>query len=67
MKLIRAASALHSNFSDFFKVVRKTAQPVFFSKKGYDDMAVLSMKAYEDLQPEGELYSKLRRPSGKRS
>ena len=43
----------------FPKRCMKLAQPVFLTKNGYGDMVVLSMEAYENLQLESEIYTKL--------
>ena len=60
MKTIRPVSDLRNNFAEISKIVHETAQPVFLTKNGYGDMVVLSMEAYEKLQLESEVYSKLR-------
>ena len=59
MKLIRPVSDLRNNFADISKTVHETAQPVFLTKNGYGDMVVMSMEAFESLQFESEVYSKL--------
>lgn len=59
MKTIRPVSDLRNNFADISKTVHETGQPVFLTKNGYGDMVVLSMEAYENLQLESEIYSKL--------
>lgn len=59
MKMIRPVSDLRNNFADISKTVHETKQPVFLTKNGYGDMVVLSMEAYENLQFESEIYSKL--------
>ena len=59
MKLIRPVSDLRNNFADISKTVHETAQPVFLTKNGYRDMVVMSMEAFESLQFESEVYSKL--------
>lgn len=59
MKMIRPVSDLRNHFADISKTVHETAQPVFLTKNGYGDMAVLSMEAYENLQLESEIYTKL--------
>lgn len=59
MKMIRPVSDLRNNFADISKTVHETAQPVFLTKNGYGDMVVLSMEAFEALQFESEVYSKL--------
>ncbi len=59
MKMIRPVSDLRNHFADISKTVHETAQPVFLTKNGYGDMVVLSMEAYENLQLESEIYTKL--------
>ena len=59
MKMIRPVSDLRNHFADISKTVHETAQPVFLTKNGYGDMVVLSMEAYEHLQLESEIYTKL--------
>lgn len=59
MNMIRPVSDLRNNFADISKTVHETAQPVFLTKNGYGDMVVLSMEAYENLQFDSEVYSKL--------
>lgn len=59
MKMIRPVSDLRNNFADISKTVHETAQPVFLTKNGYGDMVVMSMEAFESLQFESEVYSKL--------
>ncbi len=60
MKMIRPVSDLRNNFADISKTVHQTSQPVFLTKNGYGDMVVLSMEAFENLQFESEVYSKLK-------
>lgn len=59
MKMIRPVSDLRNNFTEISKTVHETAQPVFLTKNGYGDMVVLSMEAFENLQFDSEVYSKL--------
>lgn len=59
MSMIRPVSDLRNNFADISKTVHETAQPVFLTKNGYGDMVVMSMEAYENLQFDSEVYSKL--------
>ena len=59
MEMIRPVSDLRNNFADISKTVHETAQPVFLTKNGYGDMVVLSMEAYERLQLDSEIYTKL--------
>ncbi|MDR2728666.1 MAG: type II toxin-antitoxin system Phd/YefM family antitoxin [Chitinispirillales bacterium] len=58
-KTIRPVSDLRNNFAEISKTVHETSQPIFLTKNGYADMVVLSMEAYEDMQFESEVYTKL--------
>jgi len=57
--MIRSVSDLRNNFAEISKTVHETSQPVFLTKNGFGDMVVLSMRAYENLQFESEVYLKL--------
>ena len=59
MNLIRPVSDLRNNFAEISKIVHETAQPVFLTKNGYGNMVVLSMEAFQNMQFESEVYSKL--------
>ena len=59
MKSIRPVSDLRNNFADISRTVHETMQPVFLTKNGFGDMVVMSMEAYENMQFESEVYSKL--------
>ena len=59
-ELIRPISDLRNNFAEISKTVHETNQPVFLTRNGYGDMVVLSVEAYENLQFESEVYSKLK-------
>ena len=56
---IRPVSDLRNNFAEISKTVHETKKPVFLTKNGFEDMVVLSMEAYENLQFESEVYYKL--------
>lgn len=59
MNIIRPVSDLRNNFAEISKTVHETSQPVFLTKNGYGDMVVMSMEAYEKMQFESDVYSKL--------
>ena len=58
-EFIRPISDLRNKFADISKTVHETNQPVILTKNGYGDMVVLSVEAYENLQFESKVYSKL--------
>lgn len=52
---IRPISELRSNFAEISRIAHETAEPIFLTKNGYGDLAVLSIEAFEALQgKEGE-------------
>jgi len=57
--MIIPVSDLRNNFAEISKTVHETAQPVFLTKNGYGDMVVLSMEAFQNMQFESEVYSRL--------
>jgi len=59
LNMVRPVSDLRNNFAEISRVVHETAQPVILTKNGYGDMVVMSMEAYEKLQFDSEVYSKL--------
>ena len=59
MKTIRPVSDLRNNFAEISKIVHDENKPVFLTKNGFGDMVVISMEAYENLQFDCEVYSKL--------
>jgi len=59
MSMIRPVSDLRNNFAEISKVVHESGKPVFLTKNGYGDMVVMSMEAFEKLQFESEVYTKL--------
>ena len=59
MPEIRPVSDLRNKFADISRIVHETSEPIYLTKNGYGDMVVLSMEAYENLQLESEIYTKL--------
>ncbi len=59
MQNIRPISDLRNKFTEISQIVHETSQPVFLTKNGYGDMVVLSMEAYQNLQFDSEVYTKL--------
>jgi prevent-host-death family protein len=59
MPIIRPISDLKTNLPEITKAVHETDEPVFLTEKGYGDMVVMSMEAWEEMNFEGEIYQKL--------
>jgi prevent-host-death family protein len=59
MPIIRPISDLETNLSEITKTVHETDEPVFLTEKGYGNMVVMSMEAWEEMNFENEIYQKL--------
>jgi len=59
MPIIRPISDLETSLSEIVKVVHEIDEPVFLTNDGYGDMVVMSMKNWEEMNFENEIYQKL--------
>lgn len=59
MPTIRPSADLRNNYNEISQFCHKYAEPVFITKNGKGDLAVLSIKAYEKLCGKFELYNLL--------
>ena len=59
MPIIRPSADLRNNYNEISQFCHKYAEPVFITKNGKGDLAVLSIKAYEKLCGKFELYNLL--------
>ena len=59
MPLIRPISDLKTNLSEITNAIHENAEPVFLTNNGYGDMVVMSMKTWEEMNFENEIYQKL--------
>ena len=50
----------HNNFADTSKIVHETGEPIYITQKGYGDMVLMSMEAYDKYQFDSEIYIKLK-------
>ena len=57
MPTIRPSADLRNNYNDISNFCHKYAEPVFITKNGKGDLAVLSIEAYEALCGIFELYN----------
>ncbi|MCD7854870.1 MAG: type II toxin-antitoxin system prevent-host-death family antitoxin [Clostridiales bacterium] len=60
MPTIRPSADLRNNYNEISKICHKHNEPVFITKNGKGDLAVMSVEAYEMLSGRFELYSLLR-------
>lgn len=56
MPSIRPSSAIRNNYSEISEFCHKFNEPVYITKNGKGDLAVLSIEAYEKLIGKFELY-----------
>ena len=59
MPKIRSSADLRINYNDISTFCHTYAEPVFITKNGKGDLAVMSIETYEELAGRLELYSKL--------
>ena len=59
MPKIRSSADLRNNYNDISTFCHTYAEPVFITKNGKGDLAVMSIETYEALTGRFELYSKL--------
>ena len=59
MPNIRSSADLRKNYNDISSYCHAYNEPVFITKNGKGDLAVMSMETYEEMAGRIELYSKL--------
>lgn len=59
MPTIRSSADLRNNYNEISTLCHDYAEPVFITKNGKGDLAVLSIEAYEQLVSRLQLYSLL--------
>ena len=59
MPVIRPSSDLRNNYNEISEICHKTKKPVYITKNGSGDLAVMSIESYELLADKEELYREL--------
>lgn len=59
MPKIKSSADLRNNYNEISTMCHDYGEPVFITKNGKGDLAVMSIEAYEQLVGRFELYSKL--------
>ena len=59
MPVIKASADLRSKYSDISNYCHTTNEPIFITKNGQGDLAVMSIEQYDNMIAKIELYSKL--------
>ena len=60
MPNIRSSSDLRNNYNDISEFCHTYSEPVFITKNGKGDLAVMSIETYEQLAGRFELYGLIR-------
>lgn len=60
MPTIKSSAELRNNYNEISTFCHKYPEPVFITKNGKGDLAVMSIEAYEELTSRFELYSLLK-------
>ena len=59
MPIIRPSSDLRNNYNEISTICHQTRKPVYITKNGAGDLAVMSIELYELLVDKYELYREL--------
>jgi prevent-host-death family protein len=56
MPTIKSSAELRNNYNEISKFCHTYSEPVFITKNGKGDLAVMSIEAYEEMNSRFELY-----------
>lgn len=59
MPIIKSSAELRNSYSEVSEQCHEYGEPVFITKNGKGDLAVMSIEAYEEMTGRLELYSKI--------
>lgn len=59
MPNIRPSSDLRNSYNEISEFCHESSEPVFITKNGRGDLAVMSIESYEELKGRFELYARL--------
>jgi prevent-host-death family protein len=59
MPMIRPSADLRNNYNEISTICHEYSEPVFITKNGTGDLAVMSMETYEEITGSLELYNLL--------
>ena len=60
MPTIKSSADLRNNYNEISTFCHKYPEPVFITKNGKGDLAVMSIEAYEELTSRFELYNQIK-------
>lgn len=61
MPKITSSAELRNNYNEISNLCHQYNEPVFITKNGKGDLAVMSIEAYEELTARFELYNELKK------
>lgn len=61
MPTIKSSADLRNNYNEISTLCHNYAEPVFITKNGKGDLAVMSIEAYEELNSRFELYGLIKK------
>ena len=61
MPIIRPSSDLRNNYNEISTICHETKKPIYITKNGTGDLAIMSIELYEILTDKYELYKELER------
>jgi len=59
MPVIRESADLRNNYGEISKFCHNYREPIFITKNGQGDLAVMGIEAYEEMNGRLELYQKI--------
>jgi len=59
MPIIKSSTQLRNNYNDISTLCHKYREPVFITKNGEGDLAVMSIESFEEMKARYELYTLL--------
>ncbi|MGD9473696.1 MAG: type II toxin-antitoxin system prevent-host-death family antitoxin [Eubacteriaceae bacterium] len=60
MPTIKSSAELRNNYNEISKFCHTYSEPVFITKNGKGDLAVMSIEAYEEMHNRLELYQQIK-------
>ncbi len=60
MPAIKSSADLRNNYNEISTFCHKFSEPVFITKNGKGDLAVMSIETYEEMASRFELYSQIK-------
>ena len=60
MPVIKSSADLRNNYNEISSFCHNYSEPVFITKNGKGDLAVMSIEAYEEMKSRFELYGLLK-------